>query len=148
MKSWTFILFYLFFFIKSLQWNSKSKSKTSKKFKKGVSFVFTLVNLHCFTIQNSQFNTAVINPTIKQQNWSFSSFNVSCDLVNRLIQNSAVVTENGPTLQISVHPPLPVHQHCEKSLSRSMILQELIRRWDSERELLRSAPGSYPKSLK
>jgi len=27
-------------------------------------------------------------------------------------------------------------------------LQELIRRWDSERELLRSAPGSYPNSLK
>jgi len=27
-------------------------------------------------------------------------------------------------------------------------VQELIRRWDSERELLRSAPGSYPNSLK
>jgi len=27
-------------------------------------------------------------------------------------------------------------------------LQELIRRWDSERELLGSAPGSYPNSLK
>jgi len=26
--------------------------------------------------------------------------------------------------------------------------QELIRKWDSERELLRSAPGSYPNSLK
>ena len=26
--------------------------------------------------------------------------------------------------------------------------QEVIRRWDSERELLRSAPGSYPNSLK
>jgi len=26
--------------------------------------------------------------------------------------------------------------------------QELIRRWDSVRELLRSAPGSYPNSLK
>jgi len=26
--------------------------------------------------------------------------------------------------------------------------QELIRRWDSERELLRSAPGSYPNWLK
>jgi len=26
--------------------------------------------------------------------------------------------------------------------------QELIRRWDSERELLHSAPGSYPNSLK
>ena len=25
----------------------------------------------------------------------------------------------------------------------SMLKQELIRRWDSERELLRSAPGSY-----
>jgi len=27
-------------------------------------------------------------------------------------------------------------------------VQELIRRWDSKRELLRSAPGSYPNSLK
>jgi len=27
-------------------------------------------------------------------------------------------------------------------------LQELIRKWDSERELLRSAPESYPNSLK
>jgi len=26
--------------------------------------------------------------------------------------------------------------------------QELIRRWHSERELLRSSPGSYPNSLK
>jgi len=26
--------------------------------------------------------------------------------------------------------------------------QELISRWDSERELLRSAPGRYPNSLK
>jgi len=31
---------------------------------------------------------------------------VSCELVNhQLIQNSAVVTENGLILQISVHPP-------------------------------------------
>jgi len=29
----------------------KVKSKTSKKFKKGISSVFTLVDLHCFTIQ-------------------------------------------------------------------------------------------------
>jgi len=29
-----------------------------------------------------------------------------------------------------------------------IIKQELIRRWDSERELLRSAPGSYSNSLK
>jgi len=29
-----------------------------------------------------------------------------------------------------------------------MLKQELIRRWDSERELLRSAPGSYLNSLK
>jgi len=28
------------------------------------------------------------------------------------------------------------------------IQQELIRRWDRERELLRSAPRSYPNSLK
>jgi len=33
-------------------------------------------------------------------------FNVSCELVNhQLIQNSAVATENGPILQISVHSP-------------------------------------------
>jgi len=33
-------------------------------------------------------------------------FNVSCELVNhQLIQNYAVVTENGPILQVSVHPP-------------------------------------------
>jgi len=29
-----------------------------------------------------------------------------------------------------------------------IVRQELIRRWDSERELLRSEPGSYPNSLK
>jgi len=29
-----------------------------------------------------------------------------------------------------------------------VVKQECIRRWDSERELLRSAPGSYPNSLK
>jgi len=29
----------------------------------------------------------------------------------------------------------------------SSVNQELIKRWDSERELLRSAPGSYPNSL-
>jgi len=29
-----------------------------------------------------------------------------------------------------------------------IVKQELTRRWDSERELLRSAPGSYPNSLK
>jgi len=29
-----------------------------------------------------------------------------------------------------------------------LCLQELIRRWDTERELLRSAPRSYPSSLK
>jgi len=29
----------------------KVKNKTSKKFKKGISFFFTLVDLHCFTIQ-------------------------------------------------------------------------------------------------
>jgi len=30
----------------------------------------------------------------------------------------------------------------------SQVIQELISRWDSERELLRSAPGRYPNSLK
>jgi len=29
----------------------KDKNKTSNKFKKGISFVLTLVDLHCFTIQ-------------------------------------------------------------------------------------------------
>jgi len=29
----------------------KVKNKTSKKFQKDISFVFTLVDLHCFTIQ-------------------------------------------------------------------------------------------------
>jgi len=32
--------------------------------------------------------------------------------------------------------------------TRADLLQELITRWDSEREVLRSAPGSYPSSLK
>jgi len=31
--------------------NLKVKNKSSKKFKKGISFVFTVVDLHCFTIQ-------------------------------------------------------------------------------------------------
>jgi len=31
----------------------KVNSKTNKKFKKGISFVFTLIDLHCFTIQYS-----------------------------------------------------------------------------------------------
>jgi len=53
-KSWTFILFYLF---KKFTVKLKVKSKTSKKFKKGISFVFTLVDLHCFSLLfNSQFN--------------------------------------------------------------------------------------------
>jgi len=34
------------------------------------------------------------------------------------------------------------------TLNSKWKLQELIRRWDGERELLRSAPGSYPNSLK
>ena len=37
------------------------------------------------------------------------------------------------------------HTHTQ---THTQIKQELIRRWDSERELLRSAPGSYPNSLK
>jgi len=49
----------------------------------------------------SEFSTAVT-----QQLNNKLKFNVSCELVNhQLIQNSAVVTENGPILQISVHPP-------------------------------------------
>jgi len=50
MKSWTFILLYLFLY-KKFTVNLKVKNKTSKKFKKGISFVFTVVDLHCFTIQ-------------------------------------------------------------------------------------------------
>jgi len=42
----------------------KVKNKTSKKFKKGISLVFTPVDLHCFTLFNSQYCS---NPTIKQQ---------------------------------------------------------------------------------
>jgi len=49
MKSWTFILFYLFLY-KKFTVKLKVKNKT-KKFKKGISFVFTLVDPHCFTIQ-------------------------------------------------------------------------------------------------
>ena len=45
-----FILFYLFLY-KKFTVKLKVKNKTSKKFKKGISFVFTLVDLHCFTIQ-------------------------------------------------------------------------------------------------
>ena len=37
---------------------------------------------------------------------------------------------------------------CIKMVDKPNVIQELIRRWDSERELLRSAPGSYPNSLK
>jgi len=36
----------------------------------------------------------------------------------------------------------------EEAYSTPYRWQELIRRWDSERELLRSAPGRYPNSLK
>jgi len=43
----------------------KVKNKISKKFKKGISFAFTLVNLHCFIIQYSVQYCS--NPTIKQQ---------------------------------------------------------------------------------
>jgi len=42
-----------------------SAVKTSKKFKKDISFVFSLLYLHCFTIQQSiQYCS---NPTIKQE---------------------------------------------------------------------------------
>jgi len=64
----------------------KVRIKTSKKFKKGISFVFTVANLHCFTIQQS------IQYCSYTTNWSCSSFNVSCELVS------------GPILHISVHP--------------------------------------------
>ena len=84
------------------------KSKTSKK---GISFVFTLV----FTalLFNSQLNTALSNSTIKQQiEVLVRLMTVNCELVNHhLIPNSAVITENGRILQISVQ-----HQHCENGL--------------------------------
>jgi len=55
---------------------------------------------HCHPMY-SQFNTAVT-----QHLHNKLKFNVSCELVNhQLIQNPPVVTENGPILQISVHPP-------------------------------------------
>jgi len=38
--------------------------------------------------------------------------------------------------------------HNDSNFVNYRISQELIRRWDSERELLRSVPGSYPNSLK
>jgi len=44
------LLFYLFFY-KKFAVKLKVKNKTSKKFKKGISFVFTLVDLLGFTIQ-------------------------------------------------------------------------------------------------
>ena len=48
MKSWTFILFYLFIYEKFTV-KLIVKNKTSKKFKKGISFVFTLVDQSIFT---------------------------------------------------------------------------------------------------
>jgi len=45
------LLLYFIYFFKKFTVKLKVKSKTSKKFKKGISFVFTLVDLHCFTIQ-------------------------------------------------------------------------------------------------
>jgi len=44
------LLFYVFLY-KKFAVKLKVKNKTSTKFKKGISFVFTLVDLHCFTIQ-------------------------------------------------------------------------------------------------
>ena len=43
--------YFIQFFIKKFTVKLKVKNKTSKKFKKGISFDFTLVDLHCFTIQ-------------------------------------------------------------------------------------------------
>jgi len=47
---------------------------------------------------------------------------------------------------ISEHCSLLLVANCQLDCQKQ--IQELIRRWDSERELLRSAPGSYPNSLK
>jgi len=61
-----------------------------------------LLSTHLYSSRSSLLYYSTVSST----NWSFSSFNVSCELVNhQLIQNSAVVTVNGPILQISVHPP-------------------------------------------
>jgi len=45
------LYFILFIFFKKFAVKLKVKNKTNKKFKKGILFVFTLVDLHCFTIQ-------------------------------------------------------------------------------------------------
>ena len=46
-----FYFTFIYFFIKKFTVKLKVENKTSKRFKKGISFVFTLVDLHCFTIQ-------------------------------------------------------------------------------------------------
>jgi len=51
------------------------------------------------------------------------------------------------TLQSDI-AALMLEDTCQQSKYAQNILQELIRRWDSERELLRSASGSYQNSLK
>jgi len=57
MKSWTFILFYLFLY-KKFTVKLKVNNKTSNKFKKGISF-FLLSSIFTALLFNSQFNTAV-----------------------------------------------------------------------------------------
>jgi len=61
------LLFY-FISLKSLQWNSV-KTKTSKKFKKGISFVFSLYSSRSSLLYYSVVNSIQYcsDPTIKQQ---------------------------------------------------------------------------------
>jgi len=92
MKYWTFILFYLFLYKKSLQWKLKVKNKTSKKFKKGISFVFTVVDLHC----KQQIEVLVR---------LMSAVNLS---IIRWFKIPLSLHKNGPILQISVHPTVVI----------------------------------------
>jgi len=58
---------------------------------------------------------------------------------------SWAVARSSPELNFTDYEIKRVIQQHEHELQ---VAQELIRRWDSESELLRSAPGSYPNSLK
>jgi len=61
---------------------------------------------------------------------------------------SPIIKILSPTNLIT-QPPITLQTRCYTTLWNYIhIRQELIRRWDSERELLRSASGSYRTSLK
>jgi len=46
------------------------------------------------------------------------------------------------------YPLILIYLQHPHTYIKSLLVQELIRRWDSERELLRSAPRKLPNSLK